>query len=82
MSIAGEVISLRQELYKLEMSREEGIISYFIKISEIQDQLQELGEELSTVVLNALQRDGKTSLQASMGRKKQHHFKIYGLYVR
>ena len=39
VSTAGEVISLRQELYKLKMSREEGITSYFMKISEMRDQL-------------------------------------------
>ena len=59
MSIAREVISLRQELYKMKLSREEGITPYFMRISEIRDQLQELGEvmsdtEMTTVVLNAL----------------------------
>jgi len=39
ISIAGEFISLRQELYKLKMSREEGIASYFMRISKIRDQL-------------------------------------------
>jgi len=32
ISTAGEVISLRQELYKLKMSKEDGIASYFIRI--------------------------------------------------
>ena len=36
VSTAREVISLRQELYKLNMSREDGIASYFIRISQIQ----------------------------------------------
>ena len=59
VSTAGEVISLRQELYKLKMSREDGIASYFMRIFEIRDQLQELGEvmynsEMTSVVLNAL----------------------------
>lgn len=59
MSTTGEVISLRQELNKLNFSREEGIISYFMKTYEIQDQLQELGEvmsdrEMTTMVLNVL----------------------------
>ena len=59
VSIAGEAIFLRQELYKMKLSREEGITSYFMRISEIRDQLQELGEVMSetkmtTVVLNAL----------------------------
>lgn len=41
------------------MSREDGIASYFMKISEIWDQLQDMGEvmsdsEMTTMVLNAL----------------------------
>jgi len=35
VSTAREVISLRQELYKLKMSREDRIASYFMRISEI-----------------------------------------------
>ena len=59
VSTVGEAISLRQELYKMKLSREEGITSYFMRISEIIDQLQELGEvmsdtEMTIVVLNAL----------------------------
>lgn len=59
VSTAGEVISLRQELYKLKISKEDGIASYFMRISKIRDQLQQLGEvmsnrEMTTVVLNAL----------------------------
>ena len=59
MITAGEAISLKQELYKMKLSREEGITSYFMRIFEIRDQLQELGEvmsdsEMTTVVLNAL----------------------------
>ena len=39
VSTVGEAISLRQELYKMKLSREEGITSYFMRISEIRDQL-------------------------------------------
>ena len=42
VSTAGEAISLRQELYKMKLSREEGITSYFMRTSEIRDQLQEM----------------------------------------
>ena len=35
VSTAGEVISLRQEIYKLKMSREDGISSHFMRIFEI-----------------------------------------------
>ena len=34
VSIAGEVISLRQEIFKLKISREDEIASYFMRISE------------------------------------------------
>ena len=55
------MISLRNELYKLKISKE-GIAPYFMKTSEMSDQLQELGEvmfdrEMTTVVLNALLED-------------------------
>jgi len=33
VSAAREVISLKQELYKLKMSKEDGITSYFMRIS-------------------------------------------------
>jgi len=35
VSIVGEVISIRQEIYKLRMSREDGIASCFMRIFEI-----------------------------------------------
>ena len=59
VSTVGEAISLRKELNKNKLSREEGITPYFMRISEIRDQLQELREvisdtEMTTVVLNAL----------------------------
>ena len=62
ISTVGEVISLRQELYKLKMSREDGIASYIMGISKIRDQLQDLGKvmsdrEMTTVVLNALLKE-------------------------
>ena len=62
MSTAGEAISPRQELYKIKLSREEGITPYFMRISEIRDQLQELGKvmsdtEMTTAVLNALPKE-------------------------
>jgi len=39
VSIVGKVLSLKQELYKFNLSREEGIISCFLKTSEIRYQL-------------------------------------------
>ena len=59
VSTTGEVISVHNELYKMKISKEEGIAPYFMKVSEMRDQLQELGEvmsdrEMTTLVLNAL----------------------------
>jgi len=47
VNTAGEIISLRTELYKMKVSREEGVDSYLMKVSKIRDQLQELGETMS-----------------------------------
>ena len=59
---AGEIISPRQKLYKLIMSRKEGIIPYLVDIFAIRDQLQKLGEvmsdrEILTVVQNDLPKE-------------------------
>lgn len=43
ISTVGEVISLRQEIYKISISKEIGIASYFMRISKIKDQLQDMG---------------------------------------
>ena len=53
VSTTRKVISLRNELYKMNITKE-GITPY-MKISKMRDQLQELGEaEMTTVVLNCL----------------------------
>ena len=75
MSTAREAISLRQELYKMKLSREEGITSYFMRISEIRDQLQELGEvmsdnEMNIVVLNTLLEEWG-NFTSSLYKKKE-----------
>ena len=54
---AGEVIPLRKEIYNMNISGEDGISSYFMRVAMIQDQLQDLGEfmsdrEMTTIVLN------------------------------
>jgi len=61
VSTSRELISLRNELYKMKI-RKEGMAPYFMKISEMRDQLQELGEvmsdrEMTIVVLNSLPKD-------------------------
>lgn len=62
VSTIGEVTLLRYELYKMKISKEEGIAPYYIKVSEMRDQLQELGDvmsdrEITNVVLNALSEE-------------------------
>ena len=59
---AREIISLRQKLYKLRMSRKEGILPYLREIFTIRDQLQKLGEvmsngEILTMIQNALPKE-------------------------
>ena len=79
VSTAGEAISLRQELYKMKFSREEGITSYFMRISEIRYQMQELGEEISdteitTMVLNALPEEWGNFTSSLNGKKEATTF--------
>ena len=74
VSTTGEAISLRQELYKMKLSREEGITPYFMRISEIRDELQEMGEvmsdtEITTVVLNALLEEWGNFNSSLYGKK-------------
>ena len=59
ISTVGEIISLRTELYKMKISKEEGVASYLMRVSQIKDRLQELGKvmfdrEMTTIVVNAL----------------------------
>ena len=46
VSTTREVISLRNQLYKMKIT-EEGIAPYFMKIFEMRNHLQELGEVMS-----------------------------------
>ena len=68
-----------KELYKLNMSREDGIASYFMRISEIWDQLQDLGEimydkEITTVVLNSLPEERGHFSSSIYGKKEATPF--------
>ena len=65
---------LRQELYKMKISKEEGIDSYFVRVYEIRDQLQDLGEmiyekEMTTIVLNALPEEWGNFTSSVYGKK-------------
>jgi len=75
VSTIGEVISLHNELYKMKISKEEEITPYFMKVSEMRDQLQELGEvmsdrETTTAVLNALPEEW-SNFTSSIYAKKE-----------
>ena len=74
VTTVGEVISLRNELNKMKISKE-GKAPYFMKISKMRDQLQKLGEvmsdkEMTIVVLNALPEDWG-SFTSSICAKKE-----------
>ena len=61
------------------MSREHGISSYVIRISEMRDQLQDLGEfmsekEMTTVVLNALPEEWGNFNSSIYGNKEANPF--------
>ena len=61
------------------MSKEEGIASYFMKISEIGDHLQDLGEimsdrEMTTIVLNALPEEWGNFTSSIYGKKEATPF--------
>ena len=76
VSTAREAISLRQELYKMKLSREEGITSYFMRISEIRDQLHELAKdsEMTIVVLNDLPEEWGNFTSNLYGKKEATPF--------
>lgn len=79
ISTAGEVISLRSKLYKMKISKEEGIVSYFMRVSQIRDQLQVMGEiifdkEITTVVLNALLEEWGNFVSSIYGKKEATPF--------
>jgi len=79
VNIAGEVTSLRIELYMMALPKEEGIASYFMRLSQIRDQLQELGEimpdtEMTPVVLNALPYEWGNFVSSIYGKKEATPF--------
>jgi len=75
----GEIISFRTKLYKMKISREERITSYFMKVFEIRDQLQELGEvmsdrEMTTIVFDALLYEWRKFVSSIYGKKETTPF--------
>ena len=76
---AGEIISLRQKLDKLSMSRKEGIIPYLMEIFAIRDQLQKLGEvmsngEILTMIQNSLPKEWRSFASSIDGKEENMPF--------
>jgi hypothetical protein len=72
----GQVMSLNNELRDMKMNNDESITSYFVRISQLRDQLQDIEEiifekELVNIVLNGLPKTWD-ALAASMNTIKEY----------
>jgi hypothetical protein len=72
----GQVMSLKNELRDMKMNDEDNITSYFVRISQLRDQLQAIGEiisekELVNIVLNGLPKTWD-AFAASMNTRKEY----------
>jgi hypothetical protein len=72
----GQVMSLKNELRDMKMNNDNSITSYFVRISQIRDQLQDIGEtisekELVNIVLNGLPKTWD-AFAASMNTRKEY----------
>ena len=69
----------------MKVSKEEGVASYLLRVSNIKDQLQELGEimynkEINTIVLNELPDEWGNFVSSIYGKKEATPFnKIWSL---
>jgi hypothetical protein len=72
----GQVMSLKNELCDMKMKDEDNITSYFVRISQLRDQLQDIEEiiskkELVNIVLNGLPKTWD-AFSASMNTRKEY----------
>jgi hypothetical protein len=72
----GQVISLKNELRDMKMNEDDSITSYFVRISQLRDQLQAIEEitsekELVNIVLNGLPKTWDAFV-ASMNTRKEY----------
>jgi hypothetical protein len=72
----GQVMSLKNEIRDMKLDDEENITSYFVKISQLRDQLQDIEEiisekELVNIVLNGLPKTWDAFV-ASMNTRKEY----------
>jgi hypothetical protein len=72
----GQVMSLKNELCNMKMNDDDSITSYFVRISQLRDQLQAIEEitsekELVNIVLNGLPKTWD-AFAASMNTRKEY----------
>jgi hypothetical protein len=72
----GQVMSLKNELRDMKMNDDDSITSYFVRISQLRDQLQAIEEitsekELVNIVLNGLPKT-RDAFAASMNTRKEY----------
>ena len=72
----GQVMSLKNDLHDMKMNNDDDITSYFVRISQLRDQLQAIGEtisekELVNKVLNGLPNMWD-AFAASMNTRKEY----------
>jgi hypothetical protein len=72
----GQVMSLKNELCDMKMNEDDSITSYFVRISQLRDQLQAIEEitsekELVNIVLNGLPKTWD-AFAASMNTRKEY----------
>jgi hypothetical protein len=72
----GQVMSLKNELHNMKMNDDDSITSYFVRISQLRDQLQAIEEitskkELVNIVLNGLPKTWD-AFAASMNTRKEY----------
>jgi hypothetical protein len=72
----GQVMSLKNELRDMKMNDDNSITSYFVRISQLRDQLQDIEEitsekELMNIVLNGLPKTWD-AFAASMNTRKEY----------
>jgi hypothetical protein len=81
-----QVMSLKNELRDMEMNDDDNITSYFVRISQLRDQLQAIEEitsekELVNTVLNGLLKTWDAFFASMNTRKSTRHLKNFGLVV-
>jgi hypothetical protein len=71
----GQVMSMKNELHDIKMNDDESITSYFVRISQLRDQLQSIEEIISekelNIVLNGLPKTWDAFV-ASMNTRKEY----------